>query len=171
VANAQDTTRHASEKEIIYKTIHLTLTNPRTGDPDTFPLPIWLLWHLYEVLVDPPAIPRMALAASFSVYLVCGEDETMPRIEEMFNQIAHLPGVQVPMTNRTDVLLSFTYGLLQRQQLSHIEAAQFASSVLGERINPDAWRMRLNRWSARHGLPPVGARRGRPPAVNPNVIA
>jgi hypothetical protein len=54
-----------------------------------------------------------------------------------------------------DMVLMITYVQLRRKEITHAEAAELASSFLKKRVSPDAWRMRLNRWTEEQGYPKV----------------
>ena len=54
-----------------------------------------------------------------------------------------------------DMVLQITYALLRMKAITHAEAAELASSFLKKRVSPNAWRMRINRWTEAHGYPKV----------------
>jgi hypothetical protein len=57
-----------------------------------------------------------------------------------------------------DPILSLTYFLLQQRDITHTQAADFASEILGRQIKVNTWKQRVRRWAQKQGLPPVGQR-------------
>ncbi len=56
------------------------------------------------------------------------------------------------------LVLEYTYIMLRNKQLTHEQAADDATVLLGKYISRDAWRMRVKKWAKLSGLPPVGQR-------------
>ena len=64
--------------------------------------------------------------------------------------------------DQEDLLLAFSYERLRDKQMSRPQAADVASSILGRRVTPDAWRKAVDKWAHAQGLPKVDLVRGRP---------
>ena len=63
------------------------------------------------------------------------------------------------------LVLEYTYIMLRNKQLTHEQAADDASVLLGEHINKDAWRKRVTTWAGAHGLPKIEQRKRQTQAV------
>jgi hypothetical protein len=71
-------------------------------------------------------------------------------------------GLKEKYDTRDDLLLYASYYLLRAGQFSRAEAAEFASQLLGERIENDTWRKRVNKYVQDHNLEPLSLQGGRP---------
>ncbi len=65
----------------------------------------------------------------------------------------------------TDFLVEYSYIMLKNRKLNYATAADYASMMLGRKIKPDAWRMRVTKWADLAGLPKIEQRKRRPPSV------
>ncbi len=66
-------------------------------------------------------------------------------------------------------LMEYTYihlrnRLYPKDRPVYEQASEAASFILGEKIAPDAWRMRIKKWAEAQGLPPVVQRLRKPSA-------
>ena len=56
-----------------------------------------------------------------------------------------------------ELALAISYEQLRHRQLTHAQAATFATALLDKPVKETAWRKRVDRWAAKQGLPPVAA--------------
>jgi len=56
-----------------------------------------------------------------------------------------------------ELALMTTYKLLRDKDLTCEQAATYTSTLLDRRVTAAAWRKRVDRWAAQHGLPAPGA--------------
>lgn len=89
-------------------------------------------------------------------------DQSFRQFWNEFPTMLPQPPEGVVIETQVDHVLALTYTWLRERYISHKEAAQFASSVLGREIKPDTWRKRVDRWAEAHNLPKVELKRTKP---------
>jgi hypothetical protein len=134
---------------------------PGTVELGTLTPPIDRLANLYRIVQD------IGMQAIYDlVYLVLAiEDEAVNeekqlqigfRLEFIYNTLGSV------FSSPEDMLLNFSYALLQTRQITREYAASMASRALGREMSTTAWRKRVDRYAEAQGLPPLGQTKRRP---------
>jgi len=82
--------------------------------------------------------------------------EQTQRLQNMLEAVNTYQG-----PDKEEDVLELTHTLLRRREVTHEEAADVASSLLGKRYSANAWRMKLSRWADKNGLTQVEQRKRR----------
>jgi hypothetical protein len=136
------------------------------------------LFHLFAMYhsILQIGVNAVSTLVQFGVMFAGAEvsQDTAREINRILLAVAHMPTLSTRPESNTDntepeytldsieTLTSFTYALIQTQQLTYKEAADFASLYLENPVGADAWRLRLTRWATERGLPIPEVKRGRP---------
>ena len=73
--------------------------------------------------------------------------------------LAHLETIMRQWPDLEALVLEYTYIMLRNKKLTHEQAADAATVLLGSYISRDAWRMRVKKFAKEHDLPQVEQRK------------
>ncbi len=131
------------------------------------------LAHLYKTLQTPSSEHTEAgwKTAYFVTHTGLAFLNYKPTTDEQDQLKAGFRSLANVVTNQWNtldaLLLEYTYIWLRNRIVPkgkpiYEQASNLASVILEEEIRPDAWRMRLKKWTLEQGLPPVEQRQRKP---------
>ena len=164
--------------------IHLTVDDPETATKYRFGFDFPLAWSLYKVAMGGKNeqeglihVWRFALfganVALAKQHEVAGQDievevpnDTDYRLQIMIFNLWQTLKERYP--TQDDLLLDVSYDALQSGLFTRTDAADFASLMLQERIESEAWRKRVNKYADAQGRKRPELKGGRPKNRNKN---
>jgi len=138
-----------------------------------------LLWGVFQAM-HRGGIHETSLLAIFGHLIFqhlehAGVDDELIAFQSIWVDMGHMFRLDVNRwDNDEDLAISFSYCLLSERLISRRNAAAIAPFLvteeeppegwdsLADTISADAWRLKVDRWAARHKLDPVGIRQRRP---------
>jgi hypothetical protein len=143
----------------------------------TPPIPFVVLYNVYRL------VNRSALQFETAYHIAQFGAWIATHGQAPFEDLAYLARVLLSMRNTVfypidiileddeEALISLTYLLLRSRSMTHAEAAQAASEILGKPVSANTWERRVARWAKRKGLPRIGQRQPRRPSATDKRVA
>jgi hypothetical protein len=164
--------------------IHLKVDDPETATTYRFGFDFPLVWSLYKVMMggrnEQEGLTHAWRLALFGAGVAIskqhetdGQDievevpnDTDYRLQFMIFNLWQTLKQRYP--TQDDILLDVSYDALQSGLFTRTDAGEFASLMLQERIESEAWRKRVNKYADAQGLKRPELKGGRPKTRNKN---
>jgi hypothetical protein len=138
-----------------------TANDPKTGRMLKIEVPPAHFWSFYRTM-KAVGFETTLLVAFLGAQAALNRDITASEGLTLINALRDLDDISRLWETKEDGAFEITYQLLRARQINRRQAAELASDILGESVNTEAWRKRLNTWVEDSGRAKIELAHGRP---------
>lgn len=132
-------------------TITLTIVDPKTETQREVVMDFTIASHYLQAL-STHGIDR-ATEIARAAFQLAGLSWTAQDVDNARGALEALKNGLSVWENLEEFLYLNSFAMVESRRWTHAQAAEVASAFLGEEITPDAWRMRVKRWSEKQKQP------------------
>ena len=149
-------------------TLGIALQDPRTGGGIyDHAVDGTLFWCWYET-IQKMGVDQAHRMAILTAEVIAGHltEQEQARLRDVLESIKWRGGLS---KDRRTQALSVSYDMLQKGEWTRSRAAELARWLLGNDVEPEAWRKAVNKWAKEQGKPELKLPHGRPTKKNRNI--